>query len=96
MKSLQKNKTLLIAIAVFLVAIFVYQYFFKPSQDALNQSTITEGVGNDVVALYNSLQSATLDQSLFSTQTYRGLVDFSTTIAPQPTGGANPFDIIGK
>lgn len=96
MKSLQKNKTLLIAIVVFLIAIFVYQYFFKPSQDAINQSVVTEGVGNDVVTLYNSLQSATLDQSLFSSQTYRGLVDFSVVVAPQPTGRTNPFDIIGK
>jgi hypothetical protein len=96
MKALQNNKSLVIAIVVFIVAILVYNLFLQPTQTAINESVATQGVGNDVVSLYQSLQSATLDQSLFSSPTYRGLVDFSVTIPPQPVGRTNPFDIIGQ
>ena len=96
MKSLQKNKTLLLAVVIFIIAIFVYQYFFKPTQATINQGLATEGVGNDVVALYKSLQSATLDQSLLSSASYKRLVDFSVAVPQQPTGRTNPFEVIGK
>ncbi len=96
MKAIQNNKGLIIAIVIFIIAILAYNFFLKPTQTTINQGLATEGVGNDVVALYKSLQSATLDQSLFSSQIYRGLMDFSAAIPTQPTGRQNPFDIIGQ
>lgn len=95
MKALQNNKGLVIAVIVFIAAILIYNFFLKPTTATINESLATEGVGNDVVALYQSLQSATLDQSLFASQTYRGLVDFSVAVPSQPIGRINPFDIIG-
>jgi len=96
MKTLQNNKSLILAVVVFIIAIIVYNMFLKPTQTTINEGVATEGIGNDVVALYQSLQSATLDQSLFSSQSYRGLTDFSVAIPPQPIGRTNPFDIIGN
>jgi flagellar basal body-associated protein FliL len=96
MKALQNNKTVVIAIVVFILAIVGYNMFLSPSQTAIDQSAATQGVGNDVVALYKSLQSVTLDQTIFSTVTYKGLVDFSVPIPVQPSGRVNPFDLIGQ
>ncbi len=96
MKSLQNNKGLVIAVIVFVAAILIYNFFLKPTQNTISEGLATEGIGNDVVALYQSLQSATLDQSLFSTPTYKNLTDFSVEIPQQPTGRTNPFDIIGQ
>jgi hypothetical protein len=96
MKSLEKNKTLIVALIVFIIAILAYNFFLKPTQNTINAGLATQGIGNDVVALNQSLQSATLDQSLFSSAAYRALVDFSTVVVPQPTGRVNPFDIIGQ
>ncbi len=96
MKSLEKNKTLIIALVIFILAIIAYNVFLKPTQNTIDAGLATQGIGNDVVALNQSLQSATLDQSLFSSSSYRGLMDFSTVIPQQPTGRPNPFDIIGQ
>ena len=96
MKALKNNKSLVVAVVVFVVAILIYNFFLAPTQSAINQGVATEGIGNDVVALYQSLQSATLDQSLFSSASYRSLVDFSVTIPSQPVGRTNPFDILGQ
>lgn len=96
MKFFEKNKTLVIALVLFAVAILVYNFFLQPTVNTIDQNSATATAGGDVVALNQRLQSATLDQSLFSTTAYRELVDFSTPIASQPIGRTNPFDILGQ
>ncbi len=96
MKSLEHNKTTVLALILFVGVIMVYNFFLKPSADSIQKSIVTAGVGNDVVSLYKSLETATLDQGLFTSTSYRALVDFSVPIPSQPTGRTNPFDIIGQ
>lgn len=53
-------------------------------------------VGADLLKISAELSEANLDQEIFSDPEYLYLTDFSTAIQPQPTGRANPFDIIGR
>ena len=96
MTSLQKNKNLIIVVALVVVAFWVYVSFFKPDNSSTPADPAAQQVGSDVLDLYASLQSVTLDQSLFSSDLYKRLVDFSTTIPSQPAGRSNPFDTIGR
>lgn len=91
---LNKNKTLIVTVIVFVAALWVYSSFVKPTLTTPT-NTSTREVGSDILALYASLQSVTLDQSLFSSPLYRNLVDFSTPLASQPVGRTNPFGTIG-
>ncbi|KND48657.1 MAG: hypothetical protein AB200_02940 [Parcubacteria bacterium C7867-005] len=96
MKLLQKNKGFLIIIAVFILVIFIYKNFFQaPGAGLAGEEIPTVNVGSDVLELNNSLESVTLDQSVFATRAYRNLIDFSTEVMEQPKGRRNPFGLIG-
>ncbi|MHB0977852.1 MAG: hypothetical protein ACYC1K_00355 [Minisyncoccota bacterium] len=95
MKALKNNMGALITIAVLLVLFFVYQSFFKPNINSVASGSVDQNVGQDVVALYTTLQAVDLDQNLFTTPAYKNLVDFSTVLQDQPKGRRNPFDLIG-
>lgn len=96
MKSLEKNQGVVLTILLVIGGIFVYRTFFATPIDPtlVAPDITTQGPGKDVVDLYQSLQSVTLDTSLFSSPGYRSLVDFTTPISPQPIGRRNPFDKI--
>lgn len=96
MNYLKKNKSIIIAIVVFGLFIWIYSSFFKSSDTGTSTTQSAQEVGGDVLDLYASLQAVKLDQTLFSTALYRHLVDFSTDIPLQPVGRANPFDTIGR
>ncbi len=101
MKALQKNKSIVIAIILFLIAMYVYKSFFAVDPLLVDDSGIVGSavgvdVGSDLVSLNNSLQAVTLDTSLFSTPAYGTLVDFSSVLDEQPTGRHNPFALIGS
>lgn len=97
MKDLQKNKTLLVSILVFVAVIFVYNSFLKPEDAVIDTSlSTTEGAGSDVLELHSNLERVTLDKTLFSNPAYRALVDFSIVIPPKPMGRLNPFGPVGS
>lgn len=91
----QKNQKMILILVLFGGAFYAYTAFFKPDS-TITASADTEQVGNEVLTLYNSLQSVTLDQNLFSSKLYTSLVDFSTTIPQQNPGRPNPFAEIGR
>jgi hypothetical protein len=98
MKSLKNNKSIVVAVIIFSVALGIYQLFLKPSPaiDVSLSGESVEGVGADVVRLRDSLQQVSLDTSLFSSLVYRALVDFTSELSPQPIGRNNPFGPIGN
>jgi len=96
MKALKNNLGALITIFVLIGLFFVYQNFFKSYTDVSTSVSINQNVGQDLVELYNSIRTVTLDQSLFSSAAYRALLDFSTDLQLQSTGRRNPFDVIGS
>lgn len=96
MKILIKNKILLLVVAIFVIAMFLYNTFLKsdplPTPDALSASSI----GDDLLKIREELQQVTFDQTLLASPGYLFLVDFSTVVPTQVTGRRNPFDIIGR
>ncbi|MBX4189362.1 hypothetical protein KW785_02075 [Candidatus Parcubacteria bacterium] len=97
MKSLEKNKGTLIAIILFVLVIIFYNFFFKADQAISEEGVTAETIGNDIIALDQSLEAVTLDTAgLFNTPAYRALADFSPKLSPQPVGRAHPFDPVGK
>jgi hypothetical protein len=96
MKSLEKHKTTLISIILFIAVIMLYKTFFKVNSAVTTESTSAASVGSDLIDLYGKLQNVSFDQTLFNMPGYRSLLDFSTVLVPQPTGRTNPFDQLGK
>jgi len=96
METLKKNKGTLAAIALFVVAIFLYNFFFKSEAITVPSESSASAIGDDLIKIRGDLQKVTLDQSVFSSSGYLLLTDFSTAIPEQATGRSNPFDIIGR
>jgi hypothetical protein len=91
-----KNKGIVIAVAVFIVAMLAYNLFFKSEAVSLPNESATVVIGEDLIKIYKELQGVTLDQSFFSSAGYLLLQDFSNSIPQQATGRPNPFNIIGR
>lgn len=91
MKTLAKNKTTLVAIALFMMIIYVYNLFKSDTQ-----LIAPVNVGEDIVELFARLEQVTLNQELFSSPLYRNLNDHSVELVPEPTGRTNPFNPIGR
>lgn len=96
MNTLKKNKGTLAAIAIFIVAMFLYNLFIKSETITVPSELSASRIGDDLIKMHEELQAITLDKSVFSSSGYLLLTDFSTVIPPQMTGRPNPFDIIGR
>lgn len=96
MKSLQKNKSVILALIILVFVIVAYNALFKNTLSIESEGAEARNIGGDLVALFKSLEGVTLDQRLFSTTIYKSLVDFSTEIPALPVGRSNPFDVIGR
>ena len=96
MKTLVANKGILVAVAVFVVVIFLYNTFFKPETITVPSELAASSIGNDLLKMHDELQRVSFDQSIFSSPSYLLLTDFSVDIPQQITGRPNPFNIIGQ
>ncbi|MDO8569655.1 MAG: hypothetical protein Q7R89_02700 [bacterium] len=96
MEMLKKNKGTLAAIAIFIVAMFLYKLFFKSENVAIPSELSASSIADDFIKMRGELQAVTLDQGIFSSPGYLLLTDFSTAIPQQITGRPNPFNIIGR
>jgi hypothetical protein len=95
MQALVKNKILLGIVILFILTMFVYNYFIKSDAPVVsNQSALS--AGSDLIKLSDELSHAQLSQDLFSKPAYLFLTDFSLPLPPQATGRVNPFEIIGR
>jgi hypothetical protein len=100
-ETLKKYKTLLIIVAVVIVAFIGYQMFFDVGNSGSNvltsQSALVNGGGdNELLILLINLRSITLDESLFNDEAFKSLVDFGQQLVPEPTGRQNPFAPVGS
>lgn len=97
----QKTKQILIIVAVIIVAFVGYQMFFSNSTPAdstlvADQAPATQFVdGQTILALLDSLNLVTLDNSVFTNKTFVSLLDFERPIQDQVVGRPNPFLPIG-
>ncbi|MBX4195666.1 hypothetical protein KW796_01765 [Candidatus Parcubacteria bacterium] len=93
---LKNNMALIVVAILFIIGIYVYSSFRSPASVSTTRDISAQAVGSDVLNLYSSIQSVSLNQSLFSSPLYKRLVDFSTPIPNQLPGRNNPFDSIGR
>ena len=96
METFSKGKGILGLAAIFVVAMFLYNLFFKPESASIVSNLDASGAGNELIKMRQELQAVTFDQTLFNSAGYVNLIDFSTAILSQPTGRPNPFNTIGK
>lgn len=104
MKTIKDYKGIFTALGIFIAAIFLYNMFFKPNEDAITTaidgvsegSAASQAIGSDILELSAKLQTVKLREDIFSSPLYRSLVDFSTPVQNQAVGRANPFDAIGR
>jgi len=73
-------------------------FFMAPSADvsSVASSTDSTGDGNDIVSLAQKLQNVKIDQTLFSSNIFKSLKDYSAPVTPEPQGRPNPFASIGN
>jgi len=96
MEILTKNKGILAAVTLFIVAMFSYNLFFKSETMTVPSELSASNIGDDLIKIRGELQKVTLDRTVFSSSGYLLLTDFSTAIPQQATSRPNPFDIIGR
>jgi hypothetical protein len=98
-------KNLIIVIVLLLLVAFGI-YYYVSSGSAVTQSSplVASGLagetgtafsGADFLRTLDNLQSLKLDDKIFSSAVFSGLVDFSVPLQPEPKGRINPFQPIG-
>ncbi|MEX2013975.1 MAG: hypothetical protein WD896_01315 [Parcubacteria group bacterium] len=96
MEIFAKNKGILGVVAIFIVAMFIYNSFFKSDNSALSSELRASSIGDDLLQIRAELQAVTFNRAIFTSAGYLLLNDFSVSIPEQTTGRSNPFDIIGR
>lgn len=97
---LKKYKNLLLVTGVIVVAFIGYSIFSDRNNGAsVLVSSPTKGSeargNNELLLLLVSLESITLDNSLFNDSAFKRLSDFGQSLIPEPSGRPNPFAPVG-
>jgi|SRR3989344_4493695 len=99
MMFLTKYKNTLIALVIIVALFAAYKIFFAgdaADDELLAPTSIAEGDDrSELLTTLLELKSLTLDESLFTSNAFRSLRDFSQRLVPEPVGRRNPFAPIG-
>ncbi|HEY4515235.1 MAG TPA: hypothetical protein VJJ22_03715 [Candidatus Paceibacterota bacterium] len=94
------NGIKIIVVLVLLVLAFLGLNYLKSSNTAPTSAggLVSENFNNsissenqDFLRALKNLESVSLDGSMFSSEAFNSLIDFSVTLVPQPVGRPNPF-----
>lgn len=94
----------ILSLALIAVVVFVLWYFMSSSAPAAPiLATTTSNSGSpsadssdqNLVATLLQLRAVTLSGTIFQDPAFTSLLDFSTTIVPEPVGRPDPFAPIG-
>ncbi len=91
------SKNILIPILLVLVLAFLGYYFFSggTSNTVIVSDQSGAPLGQDILVLADKLNSLSIDPSVFSSALFTTLVDFNSSLIPEPQGRINPFAKIG-
>lgn len=97
---LKKAKVPIFLIIILIVGFFVYNFFFKTSEEdgGLSKPALTFNEGGvrtpaeDFLPLLNLIKNVSFDESFFGDNVFRSLVDFSEPVKEEQKGRVNPFD----
>ncbi len=100
MKTTQLNKIMIPIIFIGVLGYFGYALFIKaPNPAVIDPNALVEmtsSADSNVLALIEKLRSATIDQTIFSSESFKSLKDFSIVFSPELQGRPNPFAPIGS
>lgn len=85
-----KNKMILGLLAAMAVAGLLYWWSGSETSPALSQEPASP-LSGDLLAILGSLNTITLDETIFADSAFSSLTDFGVTIPPQASGRRNPF-----
>lgn len=96
MNSLSTQRLVILVGVLLVLAFFGYSFFIKDSGsvDVISQSS-SQG-GDDILILVDTLNKISIDRSLFTSNLFLGLQDFSIELYPEPQGRPNPFAAVGS
>lgn len=86
-------------VVALIIAFVAYTYLFTGKvTPILTEQTISPvaSADQDLISLLLQLKAITLDESIFSDQTFTGLEDFSRELIPEAVGRENPFAPLGS
>jgi hypothetical protein len=99
MEFLKQHKTSLTILLVVVIAFILYGVFFTGGDEEgvlVSETPAPEAaVGGDLLNLLLTLQSVSIDESIFEHETFTALVDFGVQLVPEPVGRSNPFAPLG-
>ncbi|MSU45175.1 MAG: hypothetical protein EXS47_00890 [Candidatus Zambryskibacteria bacterium] len=95
MKTLTTQKSLVILGVFVLLAFFGYNFFAKDSVEVGVVSTTNMEEGADILVMVDTLKKITIDKTLFTSDLFLGLRDFTVSLYPEQQGRPNPFASIG-
>ena len=92
------HKLIILVIALVLIGFLTYNFFTVPPTIPIvpGGKAHSEIVGADILALVKKLNAISFDSSLFSSNSFTFLRDFSVSLIPEPQGRPNPFAPIGQ
>lgn len=96
----KKNKKAVIGTLAVVGIFLIYTFFFRPSTDPeVLQSDQTfsspQVPGRDLIVILRRLEGIALDGSVFQSDAFRSLTDFSIPLVKEPIGRDNPFAPVG-
>jgi hypothetical protein len=93
-------KKIIVPVVIAALLFAGYNFFLKGdgSDSLLNVTTATpdDALGTEIIRAINQISTLKLDRSIFDDPIFSTLVDRSEEIAPEKTGRANPFAVIGS
>ncbi len=97
MSSLSKNKGTILGAIIIILCMVAYNVFFSSDTASIPLPSEIEAVqtGEELRRMQSELQAVRLDRSLFSSQGFNYLEDYSLEVPQQETGRPNPFSVIG-
>lgn len=100
MPTLGKYKNVLLAITFGCLLYLGYMFFWPADDGSALVSTTGDGNGLDVdrdlIELLSKIKQIRLDATLFESDVFNSLEDYSQIIPPEAVGRSNPFAPIGQ
>lgn len=91
MKTLTTQTSLVILGVFVLLVFFGYNFFGKESADVGVPSKTNVEEESDILVMVDNLKKITIDKTLFTTDLFLSLRDFTISLYPEQQGRANPF-----
>lgn len=95
MNTLSTQKSIITLGVIIVLIFFGYSLFVKDGGVETEVNPVSVSSSDDILVLVETLKKISIDTSLFSSELFTGLQDFSITLYPEQQGRPNPFASVG-